>query len=193
MGLEARQGETRVDKDHLAGIVIIQNPAQGSKVKKGRRIYLTISEGEQLVQVPNIRGRTLRDASFVLEREGLKLGAVEYQSSEESPPNTVIEQKVAPGTKVKRDIYVSVVISQGKTDRKVSVPDLRGKTLTEAGKILANNGLKLGNITYIPSTELLPNTVVDQFPRVSELVAFGQAIDLFVVQGGEKKKNILEN
>ncbi len=193
IGLEARQGDVRVDKDHPAGAVIVQNPAPGSKVKKGRRIYLTISEGEQLVEVPNIKGRTLRDASFELEREGLILGAVEYQSSEEFPPNTVIEQGVPAGKKVKKDVYVSVVISQGKTDQKVQVPDLKGKALTDAGKLLANLGLKLGNITYVPSAELLPNTIVDQFPRPNDLVIFGQAVDLFVVQGGEKKKDTLEN
>jgi serine/threonine-protein kinase len=193
LGLEGRKGDVRVDREHPPGSVVIQNPAAGSKVKKGRRVYLTISEGEQLVQVPSVKGRTLRDARFVLEREGLKLGAVEYQPSDDFPPNTVMEQKISPATKVRRDVYVSVVVSQGRSDQRVTVPDLHGKNLTEAGKILASNGLKIGNITYVPSIELLPNTVVDQFPRVGEMVPYGQAIDLFVVQTGEKKKDILEN
>jgi eukaryotic-like serine/threonine-protein kinase len=193
VGLEGRKGDTRVDREHPAGIVIIQNPLPRSKVKKGRRVYLTVSETEPSVKVPNIKGRTIRDATFALEREGLKLGAVEYQPSAEFPPNTVIEQKLLPGAQVKRDVYVSIIVSQGKTAEQVTVPDLNGKSLGEAGKILANCGLKVGNITYLPSANVLPNTVVDQFPRIGESVPYGQSVDLFVVQGGEKKKKNFEN
>lgn len=193
LGFEARIGDTRMDRDHPAGVVIIQNPVEGDKVKRGRRVYLTVSGGELLVSVPNIKGRTLRDALFVLEKEGLKLGAVEYAPSEEFPENTVVEQKVSPGAKVKHDVYVSVVVSQGSISQKVAVPDITGKNLTEATTMLASVGLKIGNVTYVPSVDLLPNTIVDQYPRVGEMVSVGQGIDLFVVQGAEKKKEILEN
>jgi len=193
LGFEVRIADTRMDRDHPAGIVIIQNPPSGDKVKRGRRVYLTISGGEILVSVPNIKGRTLRDALFVLEKEGLKLGAVEYAPSEEFPENTVVEQKVSPGAKVKHDVYISIVVSQGSVLQKVSVPDITGKNLTDATTVLTNAGLKIGNVTYVPSVDLLPNTIVDQYPRVGEMVSIGQSIDLFVVQGAEKKKEILEN
>ena len=193
LGFEPRKGDTRMDREHPAGIVIIQNPLTGAMVKKGRRVYLTISGGELLVDVPNIKGRTLRDARFMLEREGLKLGAIEYQSSDEFPENTVIDQRVNAGAKVKKYIYVSVVISQGSIAEKISVPDLTGKTLQEAEKILIGVGLKAGNITYVPTPDLLPNTIVDQYPRSGEMAGKGQAVDLIVVQGGEKKENLFEN
>ena len=192
LGLEARKGDIRRDREHLAGIVIIQNPMAGEHVKRGRRIYLTMSGEEQLIVVPNIKGRTLRDAKFMLEREGIKLGTIEYQPSDEFPPNTIIEQKRSPGSKVKNEEYVSVVVSQGTIAQKVAAPNLSGKTLTEATSILTTMGLKLGNITYLPSTELLPNTIIEQFPRAGDMVPNGQAIDLFVVQGGEKKKETIE-
>ena len=193
MGMETRRGDVRMDKERKAGLVMNQNPPAGSIVKRNRRIYLTISGGEPLVQVPGIIGRTLRDARFALEREGLRLGAIEYQPSDLFPPNTVIEQKLKPGARVRMDVYVSVIVSEGKTAEKVPVPDLSGKTLAEAEKILAKVGLTTGNITYIPSMDLLPNTVVDQYPRNGELVPHGQVVDLFVVRGGEKKKDVLEN
>jgi len=193
LGFEARKGDVRLDRDHPAGVVIIQNPVAGDKVKKGRRVYLTVSGGELLVEVPSIKGRTLRDARFALEKEGLRLGAIEYASSDQFPENTVIEQKVVPGARVKRDVYVSVVVSQGSVAQKVVVPDVTGKTLAEATTLFLAAGLVVGNITYVPSADLLPNTIVDQYPRVGEMVVSGQKIDLFVVQGAEKQKEILEN
>lgn len=193
LGLEARKGDVRMDREHPEGVVIIQNPVAGDRVKSGRRIYLTVSGGELLVTVPSVKGRTIREARFVLEREGLKLGAVEYQPSDSFPQNTVVEQGVAAGTKIKRDKYVSVVVSQGSLSQKVTIPDLSGKTLTEATNLLASIGLKPGNISYVPSMDLLPNTVVDQYPRGGELVPLGSAVDLIIIQGGEKKKELLEN
>ncbi len=193
LGFETHKGDVRMDREHPVGIVIIQNPLTGAAVKKGRRVYLTVSGGELLVTVPNIKGRTLRDARFMLEREGLKLGAIEYQSSDEFPENTVVEQKLSAGSKVKKNVYVSIVISQGSISEKISVPDLTGKTLQEAEKILIGVGLKPGNITYVPTPDLLPNTIVDQYPRSGEMIAKGQIVDLIVVQGGEKKENLFEN
>lgn len=193
IGLSPRKGDVRLDRNLPEGIVIIQNPLSGSIVKHGRRVYLTVSGGEVAVAVPNLKGRTIRDAKFALEREGLKLGAIEYRPSDDLPQSTIIAQDVAPGQQVKRDRYVSVVVSQGRISEKLPVPDLNGKTFTEAQKLLTALGLKLGNVTLVPSPELLPNTIVQQFPLAGEFVDHGQAIDLFVVQGGEKPKESLEN
>jgi eukaryotic-like serine/threonine-protein kinase len=193
LGFEPRKGDVRLDREHPAGVVIIQNPITGAVVKKGRRVYLTVSGGEVLITVPDLKGRTLRDARFMLERDGLKLGAIEYQSSDQFPENTVIEQKIGSGAKVKRDTYVSVTISQGTVGEKVAVPDVTGKTVSDAVRIFSSSSLKLGKVTYVPASDLLPNTVVDQSPRVGEMVPKGQEIDLFVVQGSEKKNGVFEN
>jgi eukaryotic-like serine/threonine-protein kinase len=192
LGFEVRKGDVRMDRQHPAGIVTIQNPAAGDTVKKGRRIYLTISGGEIASIVPNIKGRTQRDARFALEHEGLKLGAIEYQVSDNYPAGTIMEQQPAPGARIKREMYVSVTVSQGASTQTIAVPDVTGKMLTEAGNILLRIGLKAGNITYVPSADLLPNTVIDQYPRSGDLLTAGKAVDLIVVQGGEKRKNPTE-
>jgi beta-lactam-binding protein with PASTA domain len=193
LGLAPKDGDVRTDREYPIGTVINQNPAAGKKVNRGRRIYLTISGGEKLVLVPSLKGRTLRDAKFQIEREGLKLGAVELQPSEQFPENTIIEQNPQPGTKVREDIYVSLVVSQGTMSGKVTVPNVYGKSLTEVKKVLEGQGLLLGNITYQNLANLLPNTVVDQFPRAGDLVLRGQKVDLFIAQGGEKQKEVLED
>ena len=193
LGLVAREGDKRNDKSFPEGTVINQNPIAGRKVNKGRRVYLTISSGEQLVIVPNLKGRTLRDAKFQLERQELKLGTIEYQPSNEFPENTIIEQRVSPGAKVRKDVYVSLIVSRGKVLDKIAVPNLTGKTLTQVRQILASKGLQLGTVTYQNVANLLPNTIVDQFPRAGEMIVADQAINVFVVQAGEKKKEVLEN
>ena len=187
LGLEGREGDVRPDREHPAGIVVIQNPVAGHAVKKGRRVYLTISGGEETVSVPSVRGRTLRDATFLLERTGLRLGDVVHEPSEEYPANTIIDQGYAPGAKARKDARVDVTVSLGPVALSIPVPDLIGKPLSEAKKIIEAAGIAVGNITFIPSADLLPNTIIEQFPHAGELVEAKQAIDLVVVQGAEQK------
>ena len=183
-GFEPVQAETRMDPRSPVGTVVLQNPQPDAVVKHGRRIYLTISGGEVVVEVPSLRGRSARDARFILERTGLTLGGLAYEASDAYPENTIMNQSLQPGTKVSKGTSVRVTVSRGKAQSEVNVPNLVGKSLNEAKQLLAKTGLQLGNITYQVGYDLLPNTVVDQFPRAGEQVADGQAVDLFVVKTG---------
>jgi serine/threonine-protein kinase len=90
-----------------------------------------------------------------------------------------------------RGARVNITVSSGATAAGgVSVPDLVGKTVTEAEKALQAQGLNVGNITYQLSYELIPNTVVEQFPRAGESVPPGKKIDLFVVKVGRPTEEI---
>jgi len=194
LGLQAREGQTRPDLHYPKGTVALQVPLPGSKVRPGRRVYLLISGGEPVVEVPLLRGRSLRDAKFALERVGLSLGGEEFVPSDEFPPNTVIDQSTAAGSMVRKGSSISVVISQGKESDRIIVPNLIGRILPEAQKLLLQRGLKLGNVSFQESLELLPNTVLEQYPRAGDLVGLGQPVDLFVARAGpEKPKEFREN
>lgn len=190
LGLEPVKADTRPDPKAPVGTVITQNPKPDAIVKKGRRVYLTLSGGEVLVQVPRLRGLSTRDSKFTLERAGLQLGAMEYSTSDSYPQNTVISQSVPPGNKVSRGTAIGVTISRGKVSLDVVVPELTGRTLNEAEKLLLQRGLKVGNLSFQPSFDILPNTVVDQYPRAGESVAEGQPVDLFVVKSGKPQEEI---
>ena len=191
-GLEGKKAEVRPDKQVPEGCVAVQIPLAGSEVKFGRGIYLTVSGGETLMAVPGLRGRSLRDATLTLERFGFKLGTVTYQVSTEFPENTVIDQGVPEGTNVKAGALISVIASQGPSADRVPVPNVVRKPLSEAEHLILQTGLKVGNITYQVNNDLLPNTVIDQYPRPGGFASRGQVIDLFVSQKAPQKTN-LEN
>lgn len=191
-GLGGKQSEIRQDRQYPEGTVTVQTPAAGSEVKFGRGIYLTVSGGETLVMVPGLRGRSLRDATLALERFGLHIGEIKYQVSAEYPENTIIDQSISEGTKVKNNTVISVTVSQGRSPDRIPVPNVVRRSLSDAERIILQSGLKVGNITFQVNNDLLPNTVIEQYPRAGGFVSTGQAIDLFVTQKGEKKAN-LEN
>ena len=175
-------GDTTYDEKLPEGSVIIQRPRAGETVKEGRRVYLFISGGEPIVHVPQLTGKSVRDAKFSLERLGLKLGNVDQEVSD-YPKDMIYDQQYAAGTPIKKGEDVNVTISMGKLQAgNIEVPDLIGKSLTEAEKILADSSLKVGKINYQPSFSLLPNTILDQYPSKGNKVNKGDAIDLFVTK-----------
>jgi beta-lactam-binding protein with PASTA domain len=184
--LEPKRGDIRQDPSYPEGYVILQNPAGEQIVKTGRRVYLTISGGEQDVIVPSLRGRSIRDAKFALDRAGLRQGAIQYEISIDLPEGTIISQDIAAGGRVKKNSYISVIVSAGESIDSIYVPSLIGKTLTEAQKILKEKGLRSGNVTFQFNDELLPNTVIDQLPRENDVVTTQKEIDLFISQAPDK-------
>ncbi len=175
-------GDTTYDEKFPEGSIIFQRPRAGEIVKEGRRVYLFVSGGEPLVYVPELIGKSVRDARFSLERLGLKLGDVEQEPSG-YPKDMIYDQEFAQGTPVKKGESVNVTVSIGQVQAgSIEVPDLIGKSLTEAEAILADSSLKVGKINYQPSFSLLPNTILDQYPSKGNRVNSGDAIDLFVTK-----------
>lgn len=181
-------GDTTYDEKVPKDAVMLQKPGAGETVKTGRRIYLFISGGDPVVQVPNLKGKSLRDAKFALDRLGLSLGQVEDVPSD-NPKDMIFDQQYAPGTPLKKGETVGVTMSIGNMEGLLVVPDLIGKSLTEAEQILADSSLNVGKINYQVSNSLLPNTVVDQYPSKGSRVNTGSKIDLFVTKNSDSQNN----
>jgi len=190
-GLEGVEGDIRYDPSKPIGTVVEQNPLTDQVVKDGRRIYLVISGGEQLYDVPNLVGRTLREAKFVLNQRNLEVQEVEYKPSVQYPSGIVLMQIESAGSKVKKGTQIGVVVSTGMESGDIKVPDITGKNIEEAKKLLAANKLTLGKINYQPSVNVPVNSVIDQYPKANTMAKENQKIDVFVNRE-QKKKIIIE-
>ena len=61
------------------GSVLDQEPNAGARVKRGRKVYLTLNSSDfKEVKLPKISGLTLRQARNVIESLGFKFGEIEY-------------------------------------------------------------------------------------------------------------------
>ncbi|MFO7447239.1 MAG: PASTA domain-containing protein [Ignavibacteriaceae bacterium] len=194
MNLEPMIGDTTYDEKYPRGTIVLQKPKAGAVVKEDRNIYLFISGGEPVVRVPQLKGKSIRDAKFALERLGLSLGNVEEIPST-NPQNMIFDQQFAEGTPLKKGENVGVSVSIGMGDEgTIEVPDLIGKSLTEAEIILADSSLRVGKINYQRSFSLLPNTILDQYPSKGNKINPGDPVDLFVTRAAEptEEKEIIE-
>ena len=185
-GFEPLVIDTTYGESYPAGIIFLQKPAEGKIVKVGRKIYLFVSGGEHVVSVPLLIGKTMLDAKFALERIGLKLGRV-TQLPSDKPKDMIFDQQYAEGTTLKKGQTVNIYVSAGRSGGSIIVPDLIGKSLSQAQSILADNSLSIGKINFQTSQTLLPNTVLDQYPSSGNKLNPGEKVDLFVTKSAESE------
>ncbi len=180
-GFEPLVSDTSYGLKVPVGAVFFQKPEAGAVVKEGRTVFLFVSGGTKSIQVPVLKGKSVLDAKFALERLGLKLGKVERIPSSH-PEDMIFDQQYEEGTILKQGEIVGVTISAGRGGGSIVVPDLIGMSLTEARMILADSTLIIGKINYQPSSTLLPNTILDQYPSSGNSLNPGNAVDLFVTK-----------
>ncbi len=186
-GLDVKQGDIRYDESKPIGLVMDQNPPVDQMVKNGRRIYLTVCGGEQLVEVPKLIGRTLRDAKFTLEQRNLQVGEIVKKFSNEYPEDVIISQVIQPGSKIKKLSRVDLIVSNGQQVGDIIIPNVIGKKLEEARKILEEKKLKVGKITY-QASDLPAGQIIDQYPQKDKSAKENTPIELFIA-----KKRKIEN
>lgn len=181
-GLEIIQGEMKFDESIPIGQILDQNPPADETVKYGRRIYVTVCGGEQLSEVPNLKGRSLRDAKFALEQRNLSIGETVRKNTNEFPENYVISQIIQPGSKVKKNTKLDLILSDGPVIGELKVPNITGKNLEEAKKIITDSKLKLGKITYQTNNEMPAGQIIDQYPKFDRSANENTEVDLFVAR-----------
>lgn len=104
------------DKSVEAGTILKQNPEAGEKVKKGRKVYLTVATSEPpKVIMPELRDVSLRQAEIMLGALGLELeGTILKPSPYE---NAVLEQLhrgrvIAAGTEIRMGDKITLVVGR---------------------------------------------------------------------------------
>ncbi len=125
--------------------------------------YTQVPEPEQ-VEVPNVEGLDGAAAEAALEAVGLKC---DYSGA-----GTVKSQMPAPNATVDKGVTVCLEMTMPDTldlTGKVQVPDLTGKTVMEAGKILEQYHLQLGNTGsgVVISQSPAKDTFVDEWSTVT--------------------------
>lgn len=178
------------------GAIVEQVPKAGSKVKEGRRLYLTVQAREaKKVNLPEVREGSARQAEATLNSIGIKVANLEYIPSDQA--GNVIEVKyrdkvVTPGYKIVEGSEVTLVIGRGLTNEEAVVPSFRGQRLETAKNTAHERNLNIGAIKYDAdvTTDFQKENafVYKQYPITGKTVPAGTRVDIFL----SLNKNILE-
>lgn len=165
--------EVSEEKYHLEvpeGQIIEQDPKyqDNYKIKEGTTIKVVISKGQEIVEMPKVVGKTRDEATKMLKEVGLEV-KVEEEFSDDVEKNYITKQEVAEGEKIAAGTTVTIYSSMG--IEQVQVPDLSGKTESEAKSAISSAKLKWKS-TDKTSDSSKPNGVV-----VNQSISSGSMVD----------------
>jgi len=185
-GFEPIKYEIQYDEKAKEGTILRQTPEGGDEAKPGRKVYLIVSAGKEVVKVPSLVGLNLSDARIMLVRSNLAIGKTDYIFADSTPSGVVYSQNPKPGTSLMASKMVNLTVSQGPRTGRVAVPELTGLKLEEAILRITRLGLKPGTPNFNSRPEGAIGSVYDTYPTTGELVEFGSTIELFVVRDHEE-------
>jgi beta-lactam-binding protein with PASTA domain len=129
------------------------------------------------VTVPNVVGKTLKEAAELLANARLQLREVDG-SDQSKVRGIILAQNPAPETTLTEQRIVSITVNR---PRPLTMPNLAGKSLAEAEIALRETKLKIGRKAIVPAQEGSPRDfILGQNPPADTEVVRGQAVTLLV-------------
>lgn len=127
------------------GNVLRVDPAVGSELQRGTQVTLVVSSGEEMTDVPDIRGMTTEQAAGALSDAGLGLDqTVQEDSSDTVAEGRVISQNPTSGSQLAVGSTVSITVSTGA--EMVRIPSLTGMNWDQAQQTLTS-------LEFVPEVE----------------------------------------
>jgi len=142
--IQLRYTHTSRDK----GFILEQDPKPGTIVKAGRRIRLVVSQGVVVNRVENFVSRNIDEVRMDLmtleTAGGIPLLTVReplmYEYSTERA-GTILAQKPEPGIEISGPLALEFVVSRGRDNQTVTVPQLTGLTIPRALDLISSSGI----------------------------------------------------
>jgi beta-lactam-binding protein with PASTA domain len=130
------------------------------------------------VAMPNLVGKSSADAMAILQGLGLQLKVVDRIYSD-LPANAVARQSPPVGERMKVSQNAHVVLSLG--PQNITTPSLVGESLRVARIQLLQAGLQLGEVTTIPASAAISDSILQQSPLPGTRAA-SPRVDLLVAE-----------
>lgn len=150
-----------------------------------------LSGSGDTVKIPNVIGMTEEEAAAELEKEGLEYTLGTPVLSDEYEEGEVVSTNPDVGREVKEGYTVELILSRGSNTETVSVPNVVGRSLSDARSRLQDYDLTVGEITYDDDSEEAEGTVLSQDPESGTEVDTGSSVNL-VVSSGEGAVTMVE-
>ncbi len=158
------------------GEVVGQSPLPGQFSLPGGAVELTVSLGPERRPVPDVTRLRADRALTVLETSGFAVTVDSVQA--DAPEGQVVSTNPTPGTRVTLPAEIRMTVSLGPP--LVELPDLVGMQEEEARAVLAEIGLRVGEVENRARFGFGEGDVLETFPEAGSMVPRGSAVRLVV-------------
>jgi serine/threonine-protein kinase len=161
-------------RDVEPGTVLRQTPGPGESVEKGLAVALDVAIAD-LRTVPNVVGRSLRDAATALQQDAFKIVTVR-ESTDDVPSGSVLRQKPAANAQAAPGSTITLTVAVTAT---IEVPDITRRKRSEALDLLSRSGF-VPRVAEQPTDTAPPETVIGQNPPAGTRVRARSEIEVRV-------------
>ena len=150
----------------------------------GASAYLTLTfiiKSEDTVIVPDLVGKDVVTALEQLTDLQLntKVNGSEY--SRQFPKNHITYQEPEPGSEIKKDRDIRIIISKG--PKTLLMPNLKSLSERQARMIMEENGISQGHLTHTYFETVEKDHIIMQVPPAGTVISQGTSADLLVSMG----------
>ncbi|MFJ9756119.1 Stk1 family PASTA domain-containing Ser/Thr kinase [Streptomyces sp. NPDC101149] len=182
-GLEVKQVKHAYSDTVARGTVISSDPTTGARIRSHDSVTLTVSDGPETVEVPDLKGVRLGKAQDRLEQHGLVAGMVTRAFSEDVPEGFVIGTDPEAGTERHGGSAIALTVSKGSP---VEVPDVTGSSLDDATAELRDAGLDVKIADTRIMSEFEAGQIAEQSPGAGKEAGEGDTVTLTISKGREQ-------
>ncbi|MEM6396790.1 MAG: PASTA domain-containing protein [Bacteroidota bacterium] len=187
-GLTLRVLEANFDKDREPGLVVLQEPPEGSRIKRQRSIYLTVlSDTPAMVTLPSLVGNYDYDVyTRKLESLDIEFEVVEEEYDPRQEEKTILhffydgrkitDEDLRRGVQVPQGTRLGFVITKRRTGQ-VTMPDVVCQTYNESAFVIAGSQLLIGDVEGSFSNRESAYVVRTE-PSAGQSVAEGRRVKL---------------
>lgn len=140
----------------------------------------------QAVEVPQVVGLTVEQGRALTEPLGLMLvlDGEKESDSDRLAPGSLFDQRPMKGSRILRggEVHASVATAP----QLLVIPGLGGQALDAAKRQLQQAGLRVGNVSEVPSPTVALGMIIATVPAAGEKLRRGEPVDLQVSKGGEQ-------
>lgn len=199
VGLQMEVIDSTYSRKVPFGTIVEQNPPADTHAKNRRSVYVIINaQSVRQVPIPDLHDISYRQAEATLKSLGISVKDYVYEPSEYKDLILDIRQNgrsIEAGERLDEGSGVTLVIGRGKGTEKVAVPNLCGKSLSEARSLLLSRYLTLGIFEYdVEPTEETESLyiVYKQEPTAGTMIIEGSRVDLKLSTDIEKAAVLTE-
>ncbi len=166
------------------GLIIAQEPAPDTQLRKHSVVTITVSLGPEYVEVPDVTANMKYEDALEYLKSLSLVGEAIADPNSDAPRGQVVRQVPQAGYLADNGSTVTLYYSDPPLLRRT--PQVKEMLLDEAVASIEREGLKVGQIVNYETTEMEPGRVIRQSPEADVELVEGSQIDLYISAAPEK-------
>ncbi|PIE90746.1 MAG: hypothetical protein CR997_04845 [Acidobacteria bacterium] len=144
--------------------VVFQSPGPGKRIKKNRKIEVSLSSGVEIKRVPELKNQSIYFAKLMTEKLDTRISRASKLPSDKYKKGRVMAHSPKEGVEIPQRAGISVLLSEGPQREWFVMPEVEGISYSLSKAYFEENGFRVVT-KYKYNAKLLPDEIIRQSPK----------------------------